>query len=175
MDHNERNTVFPRKIQILFARDRSIQSRHSSSHLSPSVLDWLRIRDLARESTSFLTFHVLPPSLPRSSPTSHVDVSSKASLQPNPTFPEYFDPPTLQVFALFEGFSFFFFLSIPPVFFPSFYYGMAGWIREGYKAFLPTQKGVVNEIRLSLFFFLFFNLSTSLLRCMHGFEIFIII
>lgn len=133
------------------------------------------IRDLARESTSFLTFHVLPPSLPRSSPTSHVDVSSKASLQPNPTFPEYFDPPTLQVFALFEGFSFFFFLSIPPVFFPSFYHGMAGWIREGYKAFLPTQKGVVNEIRLSLFFFLFFNLSTSLLRCMHGFEIFIII
>lgn len=178
MDRNERNIVFSSK-DIDFIRSWSFNSRQTFQLSSFSKC----IRLASKYVTS-------PENQPRSQPsTSSLRLFLALRLPPTSTFlakprcnltqpsrNTFLDPPTLRVFALFKGFSFFFFLSIPPVFFSSFYQGMAGWIREGYKAFLPTQKGVVNEIRLSFFFFsLLFNLSTGLLRCMHGFEIFIII
>lgn len=94
--------------------DRSIQRQTfvpaSSSHLSRSVLDWLR-NTWPRSRINLIPNLSRPLSSLPSSPTSHVDVSSKASLQPNPTFPEYVGPPTLPVFALFHSFSVFFFPS----------------------------------------------------------------
>lgn len=177
MDRNERNIVFSSK-DIDFIRSWSFNSRQTFQLSSFSKC----IRLASKYVTS-------PENQPRSQPsTSSLRLFLALRLPPTSTFlakprcnltqpsrNTFLDPPTLRVFALFKGFSFFFFLSIPPVFFSSFYQGMAGWIREGYKAFLPTQKGVVNEIRLSFFFF-FFSCSIFLpIRCMHGFEIFIII
>lgn len=96
--------------------DRSIQRQTfvpaSSSHLSRSVLDWLR-NTWPRSRINLIPNLSRPLSSLPSSPTSHVDVSSKTSLQPNPTFPEYVGPPTLPVFALFQSFSVFFFPSLP--------------------------------------------------------------
>lgn len=94
--------------------DRSIQRQTfvpaSSSHLSRSVLDWLR-NTWPRSRINLIPNLSRPLSSLPTSPTSHVDVSSKTSLQPNPTFPEYVGPPTLPVFALFQSFSVFFFPS----------------------------------------------------------------
>lgn len=164
MDRNERNIVFSSK-DIDFIRSWSFNSRQTFQLSSFSKC----IRLASKYVTS-------PENQPRSQPsTSSLRLFLALRLPPTSTFlakprcnltqpsrNTFLDPPTLRVFALFKGFSFFFFLSIPPVFFSSFYQGMAGWIREGYKAFLPTQKGVVNEIRLSFFFF--FSLVQSFYR-----------
>lgn len=155
MDHNERNTAFSSK-DIDFTRSWSFNSEQTFQLSSFSKC----IRLASKYVTS-------PENQPRSQPsTSSLRLFLALRLPPTSTFlakhrcnltqpsrntltlPPFESSPSSRDFR----FSF----SFPSLPF-SFQAFTKAWPRldkgGGYKAFLPTQKGVVNEIRLSLFFF----------------------